>query len=60
LFWGDYWIIGLDENYKFAVIAYLQGNTDGFLCRTPQMPKEDLDKAYSILRDQGYNPADLK
>ena len=60
LFWGDYWIIGLDEDYKFAVIGIPSRKYGWILCRTPQMPKEDLDKAYSILREQGYNPANFK
>jgi len=56
LFWGDYWIIGLDKNYNFAVIGTPNRKYGWIMDRQPQMSKEELEKAFSILRNQGYNP----
>ena len=59
LFWGDYWIIGLDEDYQFAVIGTPSRKYGWILCRQPKMSDENMEKAFSILRNQGYNPADF-
>jgi len=59
LFWGDYWIIGLDENYTFAIIGTPNRKYGWILNREPQMTKENLEKAFAILRNQGYNPNDF-
>jgi apolipoprotein D and lipocalin family protein len=55
LFWGDYWIIGLDENYKYAVIGSPGRKYGWILSRTPEMSQSDLDEAYNILSEQGYD-----
>jgi len=60
LFWGDYWIIGLDENYSFAIVGTPNRKYGWILNREPQMSKENLEKAFSILRNQGYDPNDFK
>ncbi|MFO7447185.1 MAG: lipocalin family protein [Ignavibacteriaceae bacterium] len=60
LFWGDYWIIGLDDNYQYAVIGTPTRKYGWILSRQAQMPEEDLNEAYTILRKQGYNPDDFE
>lgn len=55
-FWGDYWIIGLDENYKFAVISSPDRKYGWILSRTKQLPDEKLKKVFSILEKNGYDP----
>ena len=50
LFWGDYWIIGLDIDYKYAWI----------LSRTPKLSHDVLNKIFEILTGQGYNPKDFE
>lgn len=54
-FWGDYWIIGLGENYEYAVIGHPERKYGWILSRTPKMTKEKLDEAYSILIKNGYD-----
>lgn len=60
LFWGDYWIIGLDEDYTFAIVGTPNRKYGWILNREPQMTKENLEKVFSILRNQGYNPKDFE
>ncbi len=55
-FWGDYWILGLEENYQYAVVGDPSRDYGWILSRTPTMKQEDLEKCFSILREQGYDP----
>ena len=59
LFWGDYWIIGLDKNYKYAVVETPSRKYGWILSRTPKLPPEDIDKIFNIIRKQGYDPEDF-
>ena len=56
LFWGDYWIIGLGEDYDFAIVGTPGRKYGWILSRTPSLSQEKLDEIYNILREQGYNP----
>ncbi len=55
-FWGDYWIIGLDENYNWAVIGTPGRKYGWILSRTPSLPDETMQKIFEILKSQYYNP----
>jgi len=59
LFWGDYWIIGLDENYEYAVIGHPDRKYGWILSRTSKLSKDKLDEAFEILERNGYNPKDF-
>lgn len=59
-FWGDYWIIGLDEDYKWAVIGTPNRKYGWVLSRTSFLPDETMRKIFSILKDQYYNPDDFE
>lgn len=54
-FWGDYWIIGLDENYQWAIVGTPSRKYGWVLSRTPKLENETMDKIFQILKDQGYN-----
>lgn len=58
--WGDYWIIGLDENYQWAIVGTPSRKYGWILARQSQLDKNTLEKIYFILREQGYNPQDFK
>ncbi len=60
LFWGDYWIIGLDENYRWAVVGHPQRRYGWILSRTPTLEKPTLEAVFDLLREQGYNPDDFE
>ncbi|MGE5402053.1 MAG: lipocalin family protein [Ignavibacteriales bacterium] len=59
-FWGDYWIIGLDDNYEFAVIGDPKRKYGWILSRTPRLPEEKLKTALEILKQRGYNPENFE
>jgi apolipoprotein D and lipocalin family protein len=60
LFWGDYWIIGLAKDYKYAIIGSPNRKYGWILSRTPKLSQEDLNDIFRILRRQGYNPKDFE
>lgn len=60
LFWGDYWIIGLDENYRWAVVGHPQRKYGWILSRMPTLEKSTLEAIFALLRQQGYNPDDFE
>ena len=60
LFWGDYWIIGLDQSYNYAVIGGPTHKYGWILSRQPRLTSEELEKIFSILREQGYDPANFE
>lgn len=62
-FWpfrSDYWIIGLDPGYRWAVVGHPQRKYLWILSRTPQLPKDQLDLALKIASNQGYDLGLLK
>ncbi len=58
-FWGDYWIIGLDDNYQWAIVGHPEREYGWILARTPQINDEIRQQIDAILTDQGYNPDDF-
>ncbi len=60
LFWGDYWIIGLDKNYQYAVVGHPDRKYGWILNRTPEMSEEKLNEAFKILKENGYDPANFE
>ena len=60
LFWGDYWIIGLDKDYTYAVVGTPSRKYGWILSRTPQLSSEKMEEVFSILKKQGYNPKDFE
>jgi apolipoprotein D and lipocalin family protein len=59
-FWGDYWIIGLDENYQWAAIGTPSRKYGWILSRTPSLPNDTMKIIFSLLKTQSYNPADFE
>jgi apolipoprotein D and lipocalin family protein len=55
-FWGDYWIIGLDDNYQWAIVGTPNRKYGWVLSRTKKLDDVTLSKINIILKDQGYNP----
>ncbi len=56
LFWGDYWIIGLDKDYRYAVVGSPSRKYGWILGRMPDLSQEDQNKIFEILKKQGYDP----
>ncbi|WP_428407853.1 lipocalin family protein [Hyphococcus sp.] len=54
-FWGDYWVIGLAEDYSLALVGEPSGRYLWILSRTPTISDEVRDAAVSDLKAMGYN-----
>ena len=54
--WGDYWVIGLDDNYRWAVVGEPTRRYGWVLSRTPQIAETDWNSAVAALREQAYDP----
>lgn len=60
LFWGDYWIIGLDDDYQWVVVGHPERKFGWILSRTPTLSAAALDEAFAILARAGYSRADFE
>jgi apolipoprotein D and lipocalin family protein len=60
LFWGDYWIIGLADDYRYAVVGNPSRKYGWILSRQPNLSAQDFETIKEILSNQGYNPADFR
>ena len=56
LFWGDYWIIGLSDDYSYAVIGTPRRAYGWVLSRTPILSPETLAEVRQLLVRNGYDP----
>jgi apolipoprotein D and lipocalin family protein len=54
-FWGDYWILGLGDNYEYSVVGGPNRKYGWILARERELPREKLDEAFSILKKNGYD-----
>ena len=54
--WGDYWIIGLDENYQWAIVGTPSRKYGWVLSRTPKLDEVTMDTIFGVIKDQGYDP----
>ena len=59
-FWGDYWVLGLEEDYKYVVVGDPSREYGWILSRAKMMTEKELETCFDILRKQGYNPEDFK
>ncbi|MGE5384573.1 MAG: lipocalin family protein, partial [Betaproteobacteria bacterium] len=62
-FWpfrSDYWVIGLDDQYRWAVVGNPNREYLWILSRTPELPKPLLDRALLAASRQGYDLGRLK
>ena len=57
LFWGNYWIIGLDKDYSYAVVGEPKRKYGWILSRNPKLSPELRKKIEKILVEKGYDSA---
>lgn len=55
-----YWVIGLDPDYRWAVVGTPDRKYLWVLSRSPQLPKEDLNRALAAATAQGYALDELR
>lgn len=58
-FYGDYWIIGLSSDYRYAIIGEPRRKYLWILSRTPEMTAEDYAETLEQVRVAGYDPQKL-
>lgn len=55
LFWGDYWILELEENYNYVVVGTPSRKYGWILSRSKELKDEDLESCFNVLRQNGYD-----
>jgi apolipoprotein D and lipocalin family protein len=53
-FWGDYWIIGLDDDYQWAAVGTPDRGYGWILARAPELPDDTLDRIFAVFERNGY------
>ena len=59
-FYGDYWVIGLDPEYRWALVGAPGRNFLWLLSRTPTISAADEATALAIARAQGFDVSALR
>ena len=54
-FHGDYWVIGLDPEYRWALVGSPSRRSMWLLSRTPTLPPAEMERALAIARAQGFD-----
>lgn len=54
-FWGDYWIIGLDPNYRWAIVGEPSRRFGWILARTQSLDSTSWGRIHAILQRNGYD-----
>ena len=57
LFDGDYWVLGLDPGYRWALVGGPKRRRLWLLSRTPRLDPVEYDRALAIAATAGYDPA---
>ena len=59
-FQSDYWIFGLDEDYRWAVVGNPNRNHLWILSRTPVLDRPLLEQALQVASTQGFDLGQLR
>jgi apolipoprotein D and lipocalin family protein len=58
--WGDYWVIGLADDYRWALVGTPNRKYLWILSRTPQLTDSDWEAAVSRARENGFDTSRLQ
>lgn len=58
--WGDYWVIGLADDYRWAVVGTPDRKYLWVLSRSATMAGQDWDAAMAAIRHNGFDPERLE
>jgi apolipoprotein D and lipocalin family protein len=58
-FYGDYWIIGLDPEYRWAIVGTPNRKYLWILSRTPSLPQPEMNRILIIVEEHGYRRSAL-
>jgi apolipoprotein D and lipocalin family protein len=59
LVWGDYWVVALDADYRWAAVGEPSRRFLWVLARTPTLDAPTLAEVHRQLRAKGFDPARL-
>jgi lipocalin len=54
LVWGDYWVVGLADDYSWAVVGSPDDKYLRILSRTPELSGQSYERALGSARDNGF------
>jgi len=57
--WGNYWVLGLDPDYRWAAVGTPDRKYGWILARTPTLDHDTLDEVFSVFERNGYDRADF-
>jgi apolipoprotein D and lipocalin family protein len=57
--WGDYWIVGLADDYRYAVVGSANREYLWLLAREAAPPERDVESMMALARAQGFDPGRL-
>jgi apolipoprotein D and lipocalin family protein len=60
LFWGDYWVIGLDGEYRWAIVGHPERRYGWVLARSPSLSPGQWEAVRAVLVEKGYDPNDFE
>ncbi len=58
--WGDYWVIGLADDYRWALVGTPNRSYLWILSRTPSMTEADWSVALARARENGFDVSRLQ
>lgn len=58
-FYGDYWVLGLDPDYQWAVVGTPNRRNLWILSRSPALAAPQMEQALVIARAQGFDTSRL-
>lgn len=59
-FYGDYWIVGLDRQYRYSVVSNREGTSLWILSRTPSLSKTLFQEAVRAAKNAGVDISKLQ
>ncbi len=57
---GDYWVLDLAPDYRYAVVGHPQRRYSWILSRSPELPDEVLEGIFERLEAKGYDRGDFQ
>lgn len=58
--WGDYWVIGLDDDYQYAVVGSPDRKYGWILARERELEETVQERIFALLGEQGYDPSSFQ
>lgn len=57
---GDYWVLDLAPDYRYAVVGHPQRRFGWILSRSPELPEETMEGIFDRLESKGYDRSDFR